>query len=215
MHRGRCNTRYYHTAPVATRPAYYLQMLTGTAAVRVPAPSANDLLAQAQAGSESAFAAIVRGQQAMVFGLAYHFLRNRSAAEDLSQEVFLALHQNLGLIESADHLVFWLRRVTCNRCIDTVRRSQHRLERAIDPLPEPATPPASSDPLLGALLRQVVAELAPSARLVVTLRFQEDLEPSEIAAVLEMPLNTVKSHLRRSMEALRCRLAELGHVYET
>jgi RNA polymerase sigma-70 factor (ECF subfamily) len=190
-------------------------MLTGAAPVRVPGPSGDSLLADAQAGSESAFAAIVRGHQAMVFGLAFHFLHSRGAAEDLAQEVFLALHQNLRHIESASHLVFWLRRVTCNRCIDTVRRSQHRFERSLDPLPEPVAPAASSDPLLGALLRQSVAELAPAPRLVVTLRFQEDLEPSEIAAVLEIPLNTVKSHLRRSLEVLRRKLAELGHVYES
>ena len=180
-----------------------------------PALSGDELLAQARVGSESAFAALVREHQAMVFGLAYHFLQSRAQAEELAQDVFLALHQNLPRVESARHLVFWLRRVTSNRCIDSVRSAQRRRELPIDELHEPFVEPRFGDPLLGELLRTLVAELAPDARLVVTLRFQEDLDLSEIAAIADMPVNTVKSHLRRSMDALRRKLADKGHVYES
>src|SRR5687768_17942201 len=178
-------------------------------------PSADDLLEQARIGSESAFAAIVREHEAMVFGLAYHFLQNRAQAEELAQDVFLALHQNLRSVESGRHLVFWLRRVTSNRCIDTVRSAQRRRELPIEEIHEPGIMPRFNDPLLGELLRTVVAELPPQPRMVVTLRFQEDLDLSEIAAIVDMPLNTVKSHLRRSMDALRRKLADRGHVYDS
>jgi RNA polymerase sigma-70 factor (ECF subfamily) len=190
-------------------------MLTAAASPRAPAPSGDELLAQARAGSQSAFAALVREHQAMVFGLAYHFLQCRAQAEELAQDVFLALHQNLARVESARHLVFWLRRVTSNRCIDSVRSSQRRRELPLDGVTEPGVVPRFNDPLLGELLRTVVAELPPQPRMVVTLRFQEDLDLSEIAAIIDMPLNTVKSHLRRSMDALRRKLADRGHVYES
>ena len=180
-----------------------------------PALSADDLLEQARTGSESAFAAIVREHEGMVFGLAYHFLQSRAHAEELAQDVFLALHQNLRRVESARHLVFWLRRVTSNRCIDSVRTARRRRELPIDEMHEPSVPPRFNDPLLGELLRTLVAELAPDARIVVTLRFQEDLDMSEIAAITDMPVNTVKSHLRRSMDALRRKLKEKGHTYES
>jgi RNA polymerase sigma-70 factor (ECF subfamily) len=189
-------------------------MLTAAAPARTPAPTGDELLAQARIGSESAFAALVREHQAMVFGLAYHFLQSRAQAEELAQDVFLALHQNLARVESARHLVFWLRRVTSNRCIDHVRSSQRRRELPIDDMHEPGTPPRFEDPLLGGLLRTLVGELTPAARIVVTLRFQEDLDLSEIAAITDMPVNTVKSHLRRSMDALRRKLVDRGHVYE-
>ena len=55
-------------------------------------------------------------------------------------------------------------------------------------------------------LRALIAQLPASARAVVLLRYQEDLDPSEIARTLEMPINTVKSHLKRSLEQLRERL---------
>lgn len=190
-------------------------MLTAAALPHAGALSGDELLALARAGSESAFAALVREHQAMVFGLAYHFLHSRAQAEELAQDVFLALHQNLPRVESSRHLAFWLRRVTSNRCIDSVRSAQRRRELPIDELHEPCVEPRFSDPLLGELLRGLVAELAPDARLVVTLRFQEDLDLSEIAAIADMPVNTVKSHLRRSMDALRRKLADKGHVHES
>jgi RNA polymerase sigma-70 factor (ECF subfamily) len=180
-----------------------------------PAPSGDEILAQARTGNETAFAALVREHQAMVFGMAYHFLQIRAQAEELAQEVFLALHQNLSRVESARHLVFWLRRVTSNRCIDSVRSANRRRELPIDELHEQSVTPRFSDPLLAELLRTLVAELAPDARIVVTLRFQEDLDMSEIAAITDMPVNTVKSHLRRSMDALRRKLKDKGHVYES
>jgi RNA polymerase sigma-70 factor (ECF subfamily) len=96
-----------------------------------------------------------------------------------------------------------------------VRSAQRRREMPIDELHEPSVAPRVNDPLLGELLRTLVAELAPDARIVVTLRFQEDLDMSEIAAITDMPVNTVKSHLRRSMDALRRRLKDKGHVYES
>ena len=190
-------------------------MLTAAASPHTPALSGDELLAQARTGSESAFAALVREHQAMVFGLAYHFLQSRAQAEEFAQDVFLALHQHLPHVESARHLVFWLRRVTSNRCIDSVRSAQRRRELPIDETHEPAVAPRFNDPLLGDLLRTLVGELTPDARMVVTLRFQEDLDLSEIAAITDMPVNTVKSHLRRSMDALRRRLADRGHVYES
>jgi RNA polymerase sigma-70 factor (ECF subfamily) len=189
-------------------------MLTAAAPAQIPAPM-DEVLEQARSGSDTAFAAIVREHQAMVFGVAYHFLQSWSQAEELAQEVFLALHQNLARIESARHLVFWLRRVTSNRCIDWVRSPRYRREVPIDDLHEPASLPRLRDPMLDALLRKLVAELPPDPRIVVTLRFQEDLELSDIAAIVDMPLNTVKSHLRRSLETLRRKLADRGHIHES
>jgi RNA polymerase sigma-70 factor (ECF subfamily) len=55
-----------------------------------------------------------------------------------------------------------------------------------------------------------VDSLPSHARLVVVLRFQEDLDPSDIADTLGMSINTVKSHLRRALDRLRCGLSECG-----
>ena len=175
-----------------------------SATVAAAAPEPISTLALAQAGDTAAFEAIVREHQKMVFSLAYHFAGNAATAEDLAQDVFFELSRRLTRIESPAHLVFWLRRVTTNRCIDWFRRAPP-LERAVK-LPERAAADGFRDVLLESRLRALIGELPANARAVMVLRYQEDLEPSEIAAVMEMPLNTVKSHLRRSIDSLRAQL---------
>jgi RNA polymerase sigma-70 factor (ECF subfamily) len=72
------------------------------------------------------------------------------------------------------------------------------------------TPPAADrDPLLISSLRAQVAAVPAAARAVVVLRYQRELGPVEIAETLDMPLNTVKSHLKRSLSVLRARCARL------
>jgi RNA polymerase sigma-70 factor (ECF subfamily) len=130
-------------------------------------------------------------------------LSHRHEAEDLAQEVFLQLHRNLGLIESDMHLLFWLRRVTTNLAIDRLRRDHKHEILPLDDGPDIADEPRESDPLLQRRLRALVAALPADARAVVILRYQEDMDPTDIAENLEMSINTVKSHLRRSMAVLR------------
>ena len=171
---------------------------------------AADALDRARAGDQVAFAELVREHQGMVFGLAQNFLHHRAEAEELAQDVFVALHQNLSRMESPAHVRFWLCKVTSRRCIDRVRRLSWRLERVNGIVPEQPVLPGGGDPMLANMLRRLVAELSPQARMVVTLRFQEDLQQPEIAQILDMPLNTVKSHLLRSLETLRAKLADRG-----
>jgi RNA polymerase sigma-70 factor (ECF subfamily) len=170
-------------------------------------------LARSASGDQLAFAEIVRQHQGMVFSLACHFLRDRWLAEELAQEVFLNLHQNLSAIKSPAHLTFWLRKVTSHRCIDQARRQKVRPQVSLDDVPEPVADAGENDFMLSEMLRRVVDTLPEKARMVVVLRYQEDLEPAEIAKVLDMPVNTVKSHLRRSLSLLRDKLSRsLGEV---
>jgi len=158
-------------------------------------------------GDSLSFAELVQEHQGMVFSIAYHFLQDRSLAEDLAQEVFLELYQSLDRIQSAAHLTYWLRRVTANRCIDQGRKKFRRRELALEDAPEPTTAASSTDPLLLERLQQSLAGLPEKQRMVVILRFQEGLGPGEIAELLEMPVNTVKSTLHRSLADLRKSLA--------
>jgi RNA polymerase sigma-70 factor, ECF subfamily len=167
--------------------------------------TSEELLTRALAGETAAFGILVRAQQRSVYSLALRMLSDRYEAEDLAQEVFLGLHRNLSSVESAAHLAFWLRKVTLNRAIDRLRRRPRRelpLEEALS-IPSDVT---DSDPFLQRRLRTLLAQLPPAPRAVVLLRFQEDLNPSEIARTLNMSINTVKSHLKRSLATLRERI---------
>ena len=122
----------------------------------------------------------------------------------------MQLYRRLARVHSDTHLVYWLRQVTLRLAIDRLRReATHRvvpLEEGLDVAAEPS----ESDPLLQRRLHALVAQLPAAARAVVLLRYQEDLDPIDIAATLAMPINTVKSHLKRSLEELRTQLAPGG-----
>jgi RNA polymerase sigma-70 factor (ECF subfamily) len=177
-----------------------------------PAGTIDDTLVRAKRGDQAAFADLVREHQAMVYSIARHFFRDRSLAEDLAQEVFLHLYQSLASIDSSAHLKFWLRKVTSHRCIDHSRK--HKLKTvSVDEAPELMSMFDWPDSMMQSTLRRFVGTLPEKPRLVIMLRYQEDLDPSEIAEVLEMPLNTVKSHLRRSLAILREKMTRcLGEI---
>lgn len=162
---------------------------------------------RAASGDREAFGVLVRHHQSMVFSLACYFLRDPAAAEDLAQDVFLEFHRALSGIESAGHAVNWLRRVTTHRCIDRARHSRRHETLPLDEAAEPVSGHAiEPDLLLSERIRKLTASLPEKARAVLLLRYQEDLEPAEISRVLGMPVNTVKSHLQRSLSMLREKL---------
>jgi RNA polymerase sigma-70 factor, ECF subfamily len=98
----------------------------------------------------------------MVFSIALRILGDRSAAEEAAQDVFLELHGKLGELTSAEHVVYWLRRVTVHRSIDYVRKRQRRPEVPMDWDEMPEVPDLSSaadqgDPLLSRWLQHSFA----------------------------------------------------------
>jgi RNA polymerase sigma-70 factor (ECF subfamily) len=160
-------------------------------------------LKKARLGDRAALAVLVRAHQHSVYSLALRMLGTRELAEDLAQDVFMQLNAKIASIESSQHLAFWLRKVTSHRAIDQLRQ-RSRLQTA--PLEEEALSLSvvdGGDPLLHRHLSNLLSQLTPPARAVVLLRYQEDLDPVDIARTLDMPINTVKSHLKRSLDMLR------------
>jgi RNA polymerase sigma-70 factor, ECF subfamily len=160
------------------------------------------------------FRELMLEHQSMVFSIALRILGDRCAAEETAQDVFLELHAKLGELASGEHVLYWLRRVTVHRAIDAVRRRQRRPEVAMDwnDLPEPLDRPnlaLQDDQPLSGQLQQLVSSLPALPRSVLVLRYQEDMAPDEIAAVLNMPVATVKSHLQRSLRLLREKAARV------
>jgi RNA polymerase sigma-70 factor (ECF subfamily) len=166
----------------------------------------DEQLALARAGNLGAFGTLVQAHKHTVYSLALRMLGQPELAEDMAQEVFMQLHANLRSIQSADHLAFWLRRVTAHRVIDYLRRRPAVSITSLDEEAEQIDSADPVDPMLQRQLRRLILGLSPDARAVVTLRYQEDLDPLDIARTLDMPINTVKSHLKRSLELMRQRI---------
>lgn len=180
-------------------------------------PDLLGLLQLSRANDRTAFRQLVAACQARVFSTALRLTGQHADAEELAQDVFVQLHASLGQIVDAEHLARWLKVAIYHRSIDRLRQRdklgyQVPLE-ALDFGPEGQMPESGADPLAASRLYHLLLQLQPEARAVVLLRYQDDLDQTDIAALLDMPLNTVKSHLRRSLQWLREQCAGDTHGY--
>lgn len=155
--------------------------------------------------SPDAFRDVVERHQARVFSIAFRILGDSGAAEEVAQDVFLELHRSLRRIESEEHLAAWLRRVACHRATDALRRRAARADSVAEEYQDGmALRPAVRDfiPVMNRV-EQLLLTLPSAQRSVMLLRYQEDLEPEDIAIELGMPLATVRSYLQRALKLLR------------
>jgi RNA polymerase sigma-70 factor, ECF subfamily len=152
------------------------------------------------------FERLVDEHQSMVFSLAWRMTGDSGLAEEIAQDVFLELDTHLDRIESPLHALHWLRRVTMSRSADALRRRRVRgVDLWVELNETHASVPEESTSPLGSRLEQLLLTLPDPQRAALTLRYQEDLTPEEIAATLDAPLATVKSHLQRGLKLLRAK----------
>lgn len=142
----------------------------------------------------------------MVYSIALRMLGDMGAAEEMAQDVFLELYEDLGQMEGEEHVRFWLRRVVMCRSVDALRRRSRGLTLVDEEWEDeryPAQETSAGEGRMSARLEEMVMTLPASYRAAVLLRYQEEMLPEEMAAVLGQPLATVKSDLRRGLEMLR------------
>ena len=106
-------------------------------------------------------------------------------------------------MKSADHILFWLRKVTSHRAVDFARKVKRRPESSLEEADEPTSLERLRDTFLSSYLERIVASLPEKQRLVIVLRFQEEMDIEEIARTLDMKTSTVKTHLARALDLLR------------
>ncbi len=186
---------------------------------------------RAQAGDAGAFECLVYAHNRFVYNLALRALGDPAEAEDVTQEAFLRAWQALPSFRRQARFRTWLYRITVNLCYNRLPHLRQALEAVSweagedgsDPAGVGETPamPAADDPgpedaLLQAerreRLRLAVAGLPEGYRMLVQLRFQQDLSYEEIATVMQLPLGTVKTHLFRARQQLRQALEAVEKV---
>jgi RNA polymerase sigma-70 factor (ECF subfamily) len=183
--------------------------------MRLPEPQ-SDRLKQARDGNPDAFGGIVALYEGMVYRLAYRMTFNPEDAADATQEVFLRLFQNFGKFKTPNKFGPWFLRMAVNVCINLAHKRKRTRRQ------EPQTPALGflQSPLPGAeeractgeqmdTLRRAVQELHPPYRIIVTLRYVEDLSYQDIGEILKLPVGTVKARLFRARKALRHKLKRM------
>jgi RNA polymerase sigma-70 factor (ECF subfamily) len=176
-------------------------------------PADDAIIALIQAGRVGeAFERLMPAYRRRVFGLAYSLLRDRGAAEDVAQEVFVKLWQVLPRYDGRAQLSTWIYAITRNTSISAMRKRRRSLSLS-DPLvfeeAESRSASPSAEPSDGALWREVDA-LPDKQRQAVTLYYQEERTVEEVAAMMGLPVNTVKTHLHRARASLAAALAAAG-----
>lgn len=156
-----------------------------------------------------------------LYGLAVRVVSNREAAEDVLQESFLYIWRSaasyratlspplawMGLVVRSRALD-WLRRQTAERATVTQELDEELAETIPGDFPNPMDTTAASQQAWA--LHQCMDRLAGPQREVISLAYYRDLSHSELASELKLPLGTVKTWIRRSLEQLRACLARLA-----
>jgi RNA polymerase sigma-70 factor, ECF subfamily len=192
--------------------------------VAEPSPA---LVKRAQAGDPEALSALVQSQQTYVYSIAMSLMHNPADAADMTQEAFVRLLRSLGTYRAETKFTTWLYRLVTNICLDGLRRRG----RPVESLDEPATTQSGDEAQTAgerladsdrwtqpeqevelresaSEVRAALDELPPAQRLALTLHYFEDMRYEDIAETMHLPLNTVKSHIRRGKERLALALSD-------
>lgn len=152
----------------------------------------------------AAFDGFYRAHYAPVVRLAYSLTGSRSVAEELAQEAFVAAHGRWAALHGFDRPDLWVRRVVINRSISYRRReaTERRVLEHLPPDPCVSIDPELQDETLWAAMR----ELSPRQAEALALFYVEDQPLSEVAKILGLGEETVKTHLKRGRAALAAKL---------
>lgn len=174
------------------------------------------LAERCRAGDFEAFETLYRQHSARLFALTVRMLGNRTDAEDLLQEVFLAAHRKLKSYRGDARLSTWLFRLATNLCLDHLRSKAARMTQATSSLDaenaaEPAEP--ASGPAVGAVhqidLDRAISQLPRGCRAAFLLHDVEGFEHREVASMLGISEGTSKSQVHKARLKLR-RLLSVG-----
>lgn len=178
------------------------------------------LLARCRQGDTEAFAQIVAQQQAYVYNLAYRLLGHAEEARDLAQEALLRAWLMLPSFRGESRFTTWLYRLVVNLGLNRKVSLRRQLRQdSIEDLPLPDSSELAANPQQvqeasekREFIWHQVDRLPEKYRLVITLYYQLELSYQEIAEVLQLPLNTVKTHLARARHMLAERLVNREEI---
>jgi RNA polymerase sigma-70 factor (ECF subfamily) len=180
------------------------------------AEPSQELIQRAQSGDPEAQTQLVLTQQQYVYSIAMSILKDPDDAADLTQDVFIRLFRSLAQYNGASRFTTWLYRMVINLGRDELRRRGRQLtiaptsdDQEHDPITLVADSDRWSNPVqaldsneVRLQVRHALEQLEEHHRVVLTLYYFEDMKYTDIAEILDIPLNTVKSHIRRGKERL-------------
>lgn len=164
------------------------------------------LLLRAQQGESAAVERLIELYQDIIFSMAVSFTRNTHQAEDLAQDAWIKILRGLPKFRHDSKFSTWLYRITMNTFLNATRAVRREAEVMGSLLPDGEIAESGLESTLD--MQRAVRDLPDEFRSVVVLRYVADLSYKEIANVLELPLGTVQSRLRRALDKLESSLGK-------
>jgi RNA polymerase sigma-70 factor (ECF subfamily) len=175
----------------------------------VAVSSEADLAACFTSGTDEDLAEVYRRWSGLVYTIALRSTGNADDAADITQSVFVsAWRGRAGFDPSAGALPAWLVGITRRRIADHwgSRAKQAKVEVAVMTHHDGNPAPSAESAVDRVVVADEIAQLGDPQRQIIEMAFFEDLTHAQIAGALRLPLGTVKSHIRRSLERMRIRL---------
>jgi RNA polymerase sigma-70 factor (ECF subfamily) len=177
----------------------------------------SDLLSRLRAGDVHAYETIFRRYHARLCAFAFGHLRNRADADEIVQELFIALWQKRGQIQVASSLRAYLFAAVRNRVLNRSARARLEQRWLEEATAEDIDVPDAAEPIdevlnaaeIRARVETAIAALPPGCRRVLELRWYEQLSYAEIADVLGISIKGVENQLARARKTLRAAIAGL------
>ncbi len=176
-------------------------------------------VAQALQGDRHAFTALVERYQTPVYNLCYRMLGSATEAEDAAQETFVRVYKHLAAYDAEQKLSSWVLAIASHYCIDRLRRRRITWLSLEDMLPTRAEmhdtvrpEETTLDNESSAEVRDLLQELPPEYRLVITLRYWQDLSYAEIAEIVDSTESAVKSRLHRARRMMAQQILSQGKL---
>ncbi|MFN3257489.1 MAG: RNA polymerase sigma factor [Ilumatobacter sp.] len=187
-----------------------VRVLTRSSATTTLTTDTTSLPPQPAESTEHDFSALVEEHSTAVYHLARSVVRDASLADDVTQDTFIKVWKHLDDFRGESSIRSWILRIAHNSAVSTLRTIKDSAT-APSMLPEGADPIGTTRVVEGRLaadhLRRAIEELDELSREIVVLREVEGMSYDEIAAMLDIPVSTVKTRLLRSRRYLATALA--------
>lgn len=185
------------------------------------------LVERAKTGDNRAFEELMYMYKDKIYYLAYRMLGNSQEAEDIGQETFLRVYTNLHRYDDQHKFSTWIYRIATNLCIDRIRKKKANYslddyrneEEGMDwysTIPDDNKTPEEEVIYLEEqdTIQRALLKLPPKYRVIMSLKYVQDLSVQEISDIVNLSTATVKTRLHRGREYLRKQLIESGNVRE-
>lgn len=171
------------------------------------------------AGNKQAYAHIINKYKNQLYATILRMTKNPQDAQDLVQDAFIKVYHQLDKYDGKGSFSSWIYRVTINHCMDEFRKKSYKMKK-VELHEESAINPKSPEVIFfkkekNRQLERLISTLPEDERMIILLRYVNELSYQEISELVQIPLSQVRNKLHRAKKKMRETVkSEGGHFHE-